>query len=179
MSARANIDIQLSAKKRYYRRVIRLSHSPAVPVKSNYARYKGNMDEMIFALLRLTENAERRLLKLDARLERTAEYAFGDTWSQIESMLDIIEEKRRLQSALELRENLVKGLTEEEYVLLNARAHGAVPRLKGNGRGYSDRSLRRKTLEAVKTAENILFLLGVDCAVLGKRYGKILEGDAA
>ncbi len=137
------------------------------------------MDEMIFALLRLGEGAERKIAKLNKRLERTAEYAFGDTWSQIDSMLDIIEEKRRLESALKIRDKLIKGLTEEEYVLLNARAHGVVPEIVANGRGYSDRSLRRKTLEALKTAKNILFLFGCDDKVLSEKYGEFLQDAAA
>lgn len=49
------------------------------------------MDEMIFELLLLGDGAERKIAKLSCRLERIAEYAFGDTWSQIDRMLDIID----------------------------------------------------------------------------------------
>ncbi len=137
------------------------------------------MDEMIFELLLLGDGAERKIAKLSCRLERIAEYAFGDTWSQIDRMLDIIDEKRRLESALEIRNKLIKGLTEEEYVLLNARAHGVMPEITENGRGYSDRSLRRKTLEALKTAKNILFLFAYDNKALSEEYGEFLQGAAA
>ena len=125
------------------------------------------MDEMIFELLLLGDGAERKIAKLSCRLER------------IDRMLDIIDEKRRLESALEIRNKLIKGLTEEEYVLLNARAHGVMPEITENGRGYSDRSLRRKTLEALKTAKNILFLFGYDDKALSEEYGEFLQGAAA
>ena len=137
------------------------------------------MDEMIFSLLRLTERAEQKIARLNERLERIAEYAFGDTWRQIDCMLDVIEKKRRLESALEIRNKLVRGLTEEEYVLLRSRARGVVPEILSGGRGYSERSIRRKTAEAVKAAENILFLLGCDREDLEKKCGKAPCDDAA
>lgn len=123
------------------------------------------MNETIYALLRLGDGAAEQIDRLSRQLERIAQYAFGNTRRQIGAMFRVLEEKRMLEKALYYRENLLKGLTDEEVKLLFYRAYG-VPSERINGEmGYSSRSVRRKTNDAVRAAENILYLLGCDGAV--------------
>lgn len=120
------------------------------------------MDETVYALLRLGDGADARMKRLSRRLQRIAVYAFGNTYGQLNAMLGILEEKRMLENALYYRENLLKGLTDEERRLLFCRAYGISSEKLTGEMGYSSRSVRRKTKEAVRAAENILFLLGCD-----------------
>lgn len=120
------------------------------------------MEEKIYALLRLGDGAAEKLERLSKRMQRIASYAFGDTRMQMQAILKITEKKRRLENALYYREKLLAGLTEEETALLLLRAHGVSSEKAKEGRGYSARSVRRKTVAAEKTAANILYLLGYD-----------------
>ena len=95
-------------------------------------------------------------------MRRVACYAFGDTRRQLEAVLKISEQKRLIENQLYYREKLLKGLTDEEAELLMLRARGVPSERAKEGRGYSARSVRRKTADAVRAAENILYLLGYE-----------------
>ena len=120
------------------------------------------MDETVYALLRLGEKAAETLERLSQRMQKIASYAFGDTRMQLEALVKIMDKKRRIENALYFREKLLAGLTEEEVDLLMMRARGVPSEQVRTKRGYSARSVRRKTVEAEKTAKNILYLLGFE-----------------
>ena len=120
------------------------------------------MKKFIYALLRLNTSAKKKLDGLDRRLWRTASYVFGDTWAQIGAMLDIIEAKQRIQSAIELADELRKGLTEEELDMLEMRAKGISCVEIAKTYYCCPKTAYRKVEAALKTAENVLFLLGYD-----------------
>ncbi len=135
------------------------------------------MKKCIYALLRLNHGAKKKLDGLDRRLWRTASYVFGDTWTQIDAMLDIIETKRRIEAALDLASKLRKGLTEEECEILEMKSTGVGCSEIAQKYSCSKKTACRKAETALKTAENLLFLLGYDVNAVQDVLREFVNGD--
>lgn len=131
------------------------------------------MKNFIYTILSVERDADVRIERLTRRLWKTASFTYGNTWDQIDAMLDIIEEKQQIQDAVELIKLLKKGLTEQEYTVLASRRDGLGYREIAHTLGMSVKSAYRKTLDALKAAENLLFLFGYDDERLKKSFGQI------